>query len=300
MKSTSNRRLDAAASAWSLAARLLGLVMVWLGAMKLLPFGIEAMGRLLGQYPWLPSPAYASVVSIAAGVLGIVIGLLLALSPTGRWRGRAGLAAALYWGFGLLLLLGPAAWIRSPPYDGFPVIGSGQTLIKHLGIATIGFGLWTQYVGSARGQRLALYGLWLGQLLVLVWIGLMKFTHVEAEGVEGVMRPSPLFNWLYRLFDAQGASNVIGVIELVTAGLIALWPWRPRLARWGLLLAIGTYMLTSTFLVTTPGWQDGYGFPFVGGTGQFLLKDLLLLAGALILLCMPPPPPTRTRAPAMR
>lgn len=117
----------------------------------------------------------------------------------------------------------------------------------------------------------------------------MKFTQIEAVGVEGLMRSSPLFAWLYGPFDVQRASIVIGVVELATATLIALWPWKPRIARGGLLLAIGTYVLTNSFLFTLPGWQTAYGFPFVGDIAQFLLKDLLLLAGALILMLVPPP-----------
>lgn len=44
-----------------------------------------------------------------------------------------------------------------------------------------------------------------------------------------------------------------------------------------------------TFLFTAPGWAAGYGPPVVGSTGQFLLKDLGLLAGARLLLAKPAP-----------
>ncbi|KRG70442.1 hypothetical protein ABB29_06420 [Pseudoxanthomonas dokdonensis] len=134
----------------------------------------------------------------------------------------------------------------------------------------------------------ALLGMWLGQLLVLVWIGGMKFTHLEAVGIEGLMRSNPLFSWLYGLTSVQGASIIIGGIELLTAALIALWPWRPGLARWGLLAAVATYLLTNTFMLSLPGWQEGMGFPYIGRTGQFLVKDQLLLLGALALLLSRP------------
>lgn len=273
-----------AARVWGFSARLLGLLMLWFGAMRACEFEIQALGRTLVD---LGLPAFApdaAWLSPALGGLEAAIGAVLLLTPSGRWRRGAALAAALFWGAGLLGLLSPAAWISEPPYGGFPVIGSGQTLLKHLGIAGLALGVFAHERGCARGRERALWTLWAGQLLVLVWIGLMKFTQVEAEGVAGLMRSSPLFAWLYGPLDVQGASNLIGVVELITAALIAFWPWRPQVARWGLLAAVATYLLTNSFLLTLPGWQPGYGFPFVGGTGQFLLKDLPLLLGALALI----------------
>ncbi|UNK48645.1 YkgB family protein [Lysobacter sp. S4-A87] len=272
---------------WAFAARLLGLIMVWFGAMRLMPFGIEAMARQLAAFPGGVPEAWVPVLACAAGGIELLTGLVLLVAPACRWRMWAGLVAMVIWGIGLLPLSGASAWVHAAPYDGFPVIGSGQTLLKHVGIAALGLGIFARQFGSAGGLRTARVGLWLGQLVVLTWIGLMKFTLIEAEGVEGLMRSSPLFSWLYRFFDVQGASNVIGAIELATAALILLWPWQPRIARWGLAMAAATYLLTNTFLVTLPGWQPDLGFPFVAGTGQFLLKDLLLLAGALVLMSPP-------------
>ncbi|MGQ0641767.1 MAG: DUF417 family protein [Gemmatimonadaceae bacterium] len=270
--------------AWIAAARVLGLVMVWFGLMRFFPFDIDALGKLLAQYSWLPPSSWAPTLSIALGASETGIGGVLLFAPSSSWRMWGALAAALFWGAGLLLLFGPAAWVHDAPYDGFPVIGSGQTLLKHVGIASLGLGVFARLRGWSVGRRAALYGLWLGQLLVLIWIGLMKFTRIEALGIEPLMRSHPLFAWLYGPLDVQSVAIAIAGIELTTAGLIALWPWRPEVARWGLLLVAGLYVITNSFLITLPGWQAGFGFPFVGGTGQFLLKDLLLLAGALILL----------------
>lgn len=278
-----------AARGWNLSARLLGVLTLWFGLMRFWPFEAQALGKSANAIGASALADAANVLSPGLGAVESAIGLSLLLAPAGVWRKGAAWAAMLWWGAGLLWLLTPAAWIDTTPYSGFPVIGSGQTVLKHLGIAGLAMGVYAHQRGCAAGQRRALYALWAGQLLVLVWIGLMKFTAIEAQGVASLMRPSPLFAWLYPLLGEQGASNLIGAIELVTAALIAAWPWRPRIARWGLLAAIATYVLTNTFLFTTPGWQPGYGFPFVGGTGQFLLKDLLLLMGAVVLLRSAPP-----------
>lgn len=272
------------ARVWEVSARILGLLMVWFGAMRGFAFEVEALAKTIAGAGLPAFAADAAWLSPALGALECAIGAVLLLAPSGRWRRGAALAAMAFWGAGLLGLLSPAAWIHEAPYGGFPVIGSGQTLLKHLGIAGLALGVFAHERGCARGRERALWTLWAGQLLVLVWIGLMKFTHVEAEGVAGLMRSSPLFSWLYGPLDVQGASDLIGAVELATAALIAAWPWRPRLARWGLLAAVFTYLLTNTFLLSLPGWQPGYGFPFVGGTAQFLLKDVLLLLGAVALL----------------
>ncbi|MFN2399913.1 MAG: DUF417 family protein [Gemmatimonadaceae bacterium] len=74
----------------------------------------------------------------------------------------------------------------------------------------------------------------------------------------------------------------IGVAEIGLATLIALRPLWPKLSAIGSLGATGMSLVTLSFIFTTPGvWQAGYGFPALSGSGQFLLKDLLLLGGGL-------------------
>lgn len=111
---------------WTFAARLLGLIMVWFGMMRFFPFGIEAMAKVLAQYAWLPPASWAPTLRVATGAVEVGIGVVLLLAPAGQWRKWAGFAAMLFWGAGLLLLVGSPAWVQDPPYAGFPVIGSGQ------------------------------------------------------------------------------------------------------------------------------------------------------------------------------
>jgi uncharacterized membrane protein YkgB len=65
--------------------------------------------------------------------------------------------------------------------------------------------------------------------------------------------------------------------------LIATRPFAPRVSALGSLGAIGVFLITLTFVLTTPGvWQPGYGFPFPSPMpGQFLLKDVVLLGVAI-------------------
>jgi reactive chlorine resistance protein C len=50
-----------------------------------------------------------------------------------------------------------------------------------------------------------------------LWFGGMKFTGYEANGIAPFIANSPIMSWLHVLFGVQGASYVIGVLELATA-----------------------------------------------------------------------------------
>ena len=66
---------------------------------------------------------------------------------------------------------------------------------------------------EALGRQALRYGL----VLVLLWIGGMKFTGYEAKGIAPFIANSPIMSWLHVLFGVQGANYVIGVLELATA-----------------------------------------------------------------------------------
>ena len=124
-----------------------------------------------------------------------------------------------------------------------------------------------------------------GLVLVLVWIGAMKFTAYEAEGIKGLVETSPLMSWMYKVLSVQATSNVIGVAELVAALLIAIRPLSAKLSALGSVLAVFTFLTTLTFLFLLPGWEKTLGgFPALSGSGGFLLKDVVLLGAALLTL----------------
>ena len=131
------------------------------------------------------------------------------------------------------------------------------------------------------GEFLIRYGL----VLVLGWIGAMKFTAYEAAGIQGLVASSPLMSWMYKLFSVQATSNIIGVTEITGALLIAIRPISARLSAIGSVLAVCTFLATLTFLFSLPGWEKSLGgFPALSGSGGFLLKDVALLGAALFTL----------------
>src|SRR5262245_7159291 len=133
---------------------------------------------------------------------------------------------------------------------------------------------------EAVGRVLARYGL----VVVIAWIGLMKFTMYEAEGIHPFVANSPLMSWVYGPMSVRGFSALLGVVEVAIAILIAARPFWPRASALGSALAVGMFLTTLSFLVTTPGvWEPSAGgFPALSGSpGQFLIKDLALLGISL-------------------
>ena len=120
-----------------------------------------------------------------------------------------------------------------------------------------------------------------GLVVVLTLIGLLKFTSPEAAGIQPLITHSPLMSWMYVVLGVQGVSNAIGLIEITTALLIASRPFSPKASFLGSLGAIITFLLTISFLFSTPGaLQLGHGISILGDTGQFLVKDLVLLGAS--------------------
>src|ERR1700739_3114147 len=130
------------------------------------------------------------------------------------------------------------------------------------------------------GSRVLRYGL----VLVVGWIGLMKFTGYEANGIQPLVAHSPLMGWLYHFLSVRQFSDGLGVVEVTIALLIALRPWSPKASAVGSVLAVVMFLTTLSFLFSTPGWEPSLGgFPALSAMpGQFLLKDLVLLGVAIL------------------
>ena len=122
-----------------------------------------------------------------------------------------------------------------------------------------------------------------GLVVVLLWIGAMKFTTYEAEGISGLVANSPLMSWAYQTFSTRQFSALLGITELLIATLIAVRPFSPRVSALGSALAAGMFLTTLSFLASTPGVAEpSLGFPALSVLpGQFLIKDIVLLGAAV-------------------
>jgi uncharacterized membrane protein YkgB len=77
------------------------------------------------------------------------------------------------------------------------------------------------HLGNTRqpiAEALIRYGL----VVVIMWIGVMKFTAYEAGGIQPLVAHSPCMSWVYGLFSVQAFSNLLGCVEIATGVMIAL------------------------------------------------------------------------------
>ena len=118
-----------------------------------------------------------------------------------------------------------------------------------------------------------------GLVIVIGWIGALKFANFEAHQIQPLVAHSPFMGWLYSFLPVYTFSALLGVFEVAAAVLLAVKPIAPKLSIVGSLMAIVLFIFTVSFLFSTPGVGEpaGGGFPAISLTGEFLLKDIPLL-----------------------
>jgi reactive chlorine resistance protein C len=122
----------------------------------------------------------------------------------------------------------------------------------------------------------------LGVALVLIWIGIFKFTPTEAKAIRPMVENSPLISWLYLIFSELTVSKLIGVIEIIIGvGLVVSL----RLPQVGLVaggFSAITFLVTISFIFTTPNAiekVDGVWLP-----DAFILKDVMALGISIMVI----------------
>lgn len=278
MPSTTNALLFARAS--------LAIIFFWFGAMGFTPVGEAIIGDWISEHAFLAGMSdQASSAAKALGIYQIVMAVLIgAPLPLGSFRRIGFVMLGIFAALALTALATNPVWLDAA--GGFPAIGSGQGILKY--IAILGLSLWAGSFDNSRifsnrtshARSISLPVMWAGLVLVLGWVGLMKFTAAEAAGIAPLIATSPIFAWMQAFMPEQAVSAIIGVIEILTAlALLSYW-FNPRLFRIGLVMSIITFAITLSFLFTYPEAWDATlgGFPALSRSGHFLLKDLALMA----------------------
>ena len=152
-------------------------------------------------------------------------------------------------------------------------------------------------------------------LIVFVWIGGLKFTHYEADGIVPFVANSPFMSFFYakdapeykeyknkegelvprnRAWHESNRTYVfsygLGILIMSIGILVFLGIFTPKIGFVGELLCIIMTIGTLSFLVTTPEcWvpdlgSGEHGFPLLSGAGRLVIKDTVILAGAVTLL----------------
>ena len=95
-----------------------------------------------------------------------------------------------------------------------------------------------------------------GLVVVIGWIGALKFANFEAYQIQPLVANSPFMGWLYSFLPVYTFSALLGVFELAAAALLAIKPLAPKLSIAGSLLAIVLFVATISFLFTTPALES--------------------------------------------
>lgn len=133
-----------------------------------------------------------------------------------------------------------------------------------------------------RTGRIGYYISLFGAALILLWIGIFKFTPTEAEGIKHLVENHFLTFFVYDIVSIQTVSNAIGAIEIIIALLLAFSVKFASLRKYAAIGMIITFLTTLSYLFTTPGiWKIVDGVPV---TDFFILKDIMLLGLGLMLL----------------
>jgi uncharacterized membrane protein YkgB len=123
-------------------------------------------------------------------------------------------------------------------------------------------------------------------VIVIAWFGAMKFTYYESHGISMWLANSPFMSWIYDIMSISAWGRLNGSIELIVAALLAVRPWFPKASVVGGIFASLFFVVTLSFMITTPGIGEASagGFPVLSANGQFLVKDIALLGLSLWLL----------------
>ena len=170
------------------------------------------------------------------------------------------------------------------------------------------------YIAAARLDRFGFAMLRLALVVVLCWIGGLKATNYEAEGIVPYVANSPLMSFFYhhaapeyREQNPAGGLNIashewnetngtyvfsygLGFVIVGLGLLISLHPLFPQVAAVGSFLVILMALTTLSFLVTTPeAWVSGpgttvHGFPFLALPGLVVIKDSIMLGAAILTM----------------
>ncbi|MDF5114509.1 DUF417 family protein [Vibrio parahaemolyticus] len=121
-----------------------------------------------------------------------------------------------------------------------------------------------------------------GVSLVLIWIGIYKFTPTEAKLIQPLVENHFLMSWLYDVMSVQAVSNIIGATEIIVAIGLIVGLKNTRVAYFSGIAAAIIFLATLSFLITTPNtWKVSDG---VLVTNFFLVKDILFLAIAISVI----------------
>lgn len=136
--------------------------------------------------------------------------------------------------------------------------------------------------GNSSSYKVGYYISLFGAALILLWIGIFKFTPTEAAAIKPLVENHFLTFFVYKVMSVQAVSNLIGAIEIIIALLLIFSVKFVLLRKYAGIGMIVTFLVTLSYLFTTPGmWKIVDGVPV---TDFFILKDLMLLGFGFMIV----------------
>ncbi|CAM3719723.1 DUF417 domain-containing protein [Elizabethkingia occulta] len=121
-----------------------------------------------------------------------------------------------------------------------------------------------------------------GTALILLWIGIFKFTPTEAAAIKPLVENHFLTFFIYKIMSVQAVSNFFGTVEIIIALSLIFSIKFTVLRKYAGIGVIVTFMVTLSYLFTTPGtWKIVDGIPV---TDFFILKDLMFLGFGFMVI----------------
>lgn len=122
----------------------------------------------------------------------------------------------------------------------------------------------------------------LGTALILIWLGVFKYTPTEAAVIEGLVQNHPLMSWLYDIFSLQTVSNLIGTAEIIVGVGFIAGLFNKKIGLISGVAGLIIFITTLSFLFTTPGLLKVTDGVFVAEF--FMVKDLMYVAASIMLI----------------
>lgn len=258
---------------------LIGLSLFLIGSSYILGANTNSVSALLTFYQLSFIPSKTMTFQIGVYFLLISISCIYSISNQ-KFEKITAYGLTIIVIVPLLTLLGSNRYIAE--YGGFPVIGSGQGIIKYFALIPFIILLLHPNVSN---KKLSIYN-YIPVLIVLIWIGGMKFTRFEADAIIKLVENSPLMSWMYYLWDVQTVSNLIGIYDILFAIIlgVSLTLRKKSLFIISWIACIAIFFVTQTFLFTTPTALNNS--TLLGPTGQFIIKDLWYVANMVTIFAI--------------
>lgn len=168
---------------------------------------------------------------------------------------------------------------------------------------------------AARFDRVGVTVTRMGLIVVLVWIGGLKWFFYEDEGIVPFVANSPFMKFFYRQPAGEYREHLnregqlvptnrewhrqngtytfaygLGTVIVLYGVMIAMHPWFPRVSAIGSFMVFTMSFVTLSFLMTTPEcWVPAlgspeHGFPLLSGAGRLVIKDAIMMGAALVTM----------------